>query len=193
MIAHINGRLVEKTPTYVIIDCGGVGYHINVSLNTSASLGDEESCKLFTELIVREDAQLLYGFKEIIEKRMFQLLISVSGVGPSTAMVALSSAKPAEIQQAILEGDVGFFKSVKGVGPKTAQKIIIDLNDKLKKENIAVDFSLTTSNTVKEEALSALISLGFVKNQAEKTISKILEKEGDLKVEEVIKRALKGS
>ncbi|MDC0004939.1 Holliday junction branch migration protein RuvA, partial [bacterium] len=109
MISHINGRLVEKSPTHVVIDCGGVGYKLNISLNTYAKLGEEESCKLFTEFIVREDAQLLYGFKEVSERRLFQLLISVSGIGPATALLVLSSADAEEIQQAILSGNAGWF------------------------------------------------------------------------------------
>lgn len=192
MIAHINGKLVEKTPTYVIIECAGVGYHLNISLNTYSKLGSEENCKLHTEFIVREDAQLLYGFKEVGEKRLFQLLISVSGVGPATAMLVLSSAEAGEIQQAILSGDAGWFKGVKGIGPKSAQRIIIDLKDKVSKENLDVNFSLDLNNTVKEESLSALITLGFNKNQAEKVVNKILKENNNYKVEDVIKLALKG-
>lgn len=192
MIAHINGRLVEKTPTYVVVECGGVGYHLNISLNTFSKLTDEEHCKLFTELIVREDAQLLYGFKEVGEKRLFQLLISVSGVGPATALLVLSSAEASEIQQAILSGNAAWFKGVKGIGPKSAQRIIIDLKDKMSKENIDSNFSLDLNNTVKEESLSALINLGFNKGKAEKMIDKLLKENSTYQVEDVIKLALKG-
>lgn len=192
MIAHINGKLVEKTATYVVIECNGVGYELKISLNTYSKLGDNENCKLFTEFIVREDAQLLYGFKEHSEKRLFQLLISVSGVGPATALLVLSSADAEEIQQAILSGNAAWFKGVKGIGPKSAQRIIIDLKDKISKENISVDNSLGLNNTIKEEALSALINLGFNKNQAEKGITKILNNQPKSTVEEVIKQALKG-
>jgi len=192
MIAHINGRLVEKSPTHVIIDCGGVGYQLNISLNTYSKLGNEESCKLFTEFIVREDAQLLYGFMELSEKKLFKLLISVSGVGPATALLVLSSAEAIEIEEAILSGNAAWFKGVKGIGPKSAQRIIIDLKDKVSKENIHADFSMNLSNTVKEESLSALVNLGFNKNLAEKQINKLLQENKDFKVEDVIKAALKG-
>lgn len=191
MIAHINGRLVEKSPTYVVIDCGGVGYKLNISLNTYSKLGDEEDCKLFTEFIVREDAQLLYGFKDISERRLFQLLISVSGVGPATALLVLSSADAEEIQQAILSGNAAWFKGVKGIGPKSAQRIIIDLKDKVSKENISSDNSIGLNNTLREESLSALVNLGFNKNLAEKMIQKILIADPSAAVEDVIKQALK--
>lgn len=192
MIAHINGRLVEKTATYVVIECSGVGYQLSISLNTYSKLGEGESCKLHTEFIVREDAQLLYGFKELSEKRLFQLLISVSGVGPATAMLVLSSAEAEEIQQAILSENAAWFKGVKGIGPKSAQRIIIDLKDKISKENIGANISVSLNNTIKDEALSALVNLGFQKNQAEKFIVKILKENNELKVEDVIKQALKG-
>lgn len=192
MIAHIHGRLVEKAPTHVIIDCAGVGYFIHISLNTSSKLKAEENCKLFTELIVREDAQLLYGFMEMAEKRLFQLLISVSGVGPATALLVLSSADPMEIEQAIISGNAAWFKGVKGIGPKSAQRIIIDLRDKVAKENIQADFSSTVNNTLKDEALSALVNLGFNKNKAEKVIVKILKENSNFQLEDVLKAALKG-
>jgi Holliday junction DNA helicase RuvA len=192
MIAHINGRLVEKSPTYVVIDCGGVGYKLNISLNTYSKLGEGESCKLFTEFIVREDAQLLYGFKDVSERRLFQLLISVSGIGPATALLVLSSADAEEIQQAILSGNAGWFKGVKGIGPKSAQRIIIDLKDKISKENISSDNSIGLDNTLKEESLSALVNLGFNKNLAEKMIQKIMMANPNAAVEDVIKQALKG-
>lgn len=192
MIAQIRGRLVEKTPTFVVVDCGGVGYHLNISLTTFSQLKEDENCKLFCHLVVREDAQILYGFMEQSEKKLFQLLTSVSGVGPATGMMVLSSADPGEIKNAIVGGNVGWFNSVKGIGPKTAQRIIIDLKDKLSKESLDPDFSFNTGNTVKEEALSALVMLGFNKNQAEKSIDKIFRSDANLTVEEVIKNALKG-
>mgnify|MGYP001220703090 CR=1 FL=1 len=192
MIAHIQGRLVEKNPTYVVIDCNGVGYRLMISLNTYGKIGEEEACKLYTELVVREDAQILYGFIEEGERRLFQLLISVSGVGPATAMVVLSSAEASEIQEAILSENVAWFKGVKGIGPKSAQRIIIDLKDKISKENLNVKISLNLDNTVKEEALSALVNLGFNKKVAEKAIERILRENQDYGIEEVIKHALKG-
>lgn len=192
MIAHINGKLVEKTPTYVVIECNGVGYQLNISLNTYGQIPEGEACKLFTQFVVREDAQLLYGFSTMAEKRLFQLLISVSGVGAATALMVLSAGNATEIQEAILSGDVAWFKGVKGIGPKSAQRIIIDLKDKVSKENIDVDFSSTQDNTVKDEALSALVMLGFSKNQAENTVRKLLKSKSDYTVEELIKYALKG-
>lgn len=191
MIAQIKGRLVEKTPTYVVIDCGGVGYEINISLNTFSALDNEELCFLYTHFIVREDAQLLYGFKEKSERELFRLLISVSGVGASTAMMILSSLSPKETKQAILGGDVNTLKSVKGIGAKSAERIIIDLRDKIAKVEGAESISISSNNTIKEEALSALIMLGFAKNPAEKALTKIMSLGEDLSVEELIKRTLK--
>jgi len=192
MIAQIRGRLIEKTPTYAIIDCNGVGYQLNISLNTFGKIGSEENCKLYTQMIVREDAQLLYGFFDQTEKKLFQLLISVSGVGASTALTVLSAGSPTEVSEAIISGDVSWFKSVKGIGPKSAQRIIIDLKDKVGATLESDNISGTGDNTVKEEALSALVMLGFNKNQAEKTIGRILKSNSDYGVEEVIKQALKG-
>lgn len=191
MIAFIKGRLIEKFPTYVVIDVNGVGYHILISLNTYSNIGDEESLKLFTQLIVREDAHLLYGFSTESEKRLFQLLISVSGVGASTALMVLSAGEVSEIQDALLSGDVAWFKSVKGIGPKSAQRIIIDLKDKIAKENIESNNLTILNNTTKDEALSALVLLGFNRTQADKTITSILKTNPNIEVEEVIKLALK--
>lgn len=193
MISYVKGKLVEKTPTYVVVECNGIGYHINISLNTYDKIGDNESCKFFTEFVVREDAQLLYGFADVAERRLFQLLVSVSGVGPSTALIVLSSGNPFEIQEAIVGSDVAWFKKVKGIGPKTAQRVIIDLKDKVLKENIGADFSAPQDNTIKDEALSALIMLGFNKIKAEKTVSALLKANSELSVEEIVKSALKGA
>lgn len=192
MIAQIQGRLIEKNPTYAVIDCNGVGYQLNISLNTYSKIGESENCKLYTQLIVREDAQLLYGFFDQAEKKLFQLLISVSGVGAATALTVLSSGDPIEISEAIIGGDVAWFKSVKGIGPKSAQRIIIDLKDKIGAAFDMDNISAGSGNTVKEEALSALVLLGFNKNQAEKTIGRILKNNTNYSVEEVIKQALKG-
>ncbi len=191
MIAQIKGRLVEKTPTYVVIDCGGVGYEINISLNTFSALDNEELCFLFTHFIVREDAQLLYGFKEKSERELFRLLISVSGVGASTAMMILSSLSPKETKQAILSGDVNTLKSVKGIGAKSAERIIIDLRDKIGKVEGADSISVSSNNTIKEEALSALVMLGFAKNSADKALTKIINSGEEMSVEELIKKTLK--
>lgn len=191
MIAQIKGRLVEKTPTYVVVDCNGVGYEINISLNTYSALGDDELCFLFTHFIVREDAQLLYGFKEKSERELFRLLISVSGVGASTAMMILSSLSPEEIKQAIISGDVNTLKSVKGIGAKSAERIIIDLRDKISKVESTGTISIVANNTIKEEALSALIMLGFSKKPAENALTKVMLSGDNLTVEELIKKTLK--
>ncbi len=191
MIAQIKGRLIEKTPTYVVVDCGGVGYQLNISLNTYSKLGDSEQCMLYTHFVVREDAQLLYGFKEKSERELFRLLISVSGVGSSTAMIILSSLSPNDTKQAILSADVVTLKSVKGIGAKTAERIIIDLRDKIAKiESYDINSSIE-NNTIKDEALSALIMLGFAKKPAETALTKIISTGEDMTVEELIKRTLK--
>ncbi len=191
MIAQIKGRLIEKTPTYVIIDCSGVGYEIHISLNTYSGIGDDELCALYTHFVVREDAQLLYGFKETSERQLFRLLISVSGVGASTAMMILSSLSPNDTMHAILTGDVSTLKSVKGIGAKSAERIIIDLRDKISKVENSGGISLSQSNTVKDEALSALVMLGFNKSSAEKALNKIISSGEELTLEELIKRTLK--
>tara|TARA_B100000809_G_scaffold265217_1_gene323347 strand:+ start:5199 stop:5780 length:582 start_codon:yes stop_codon:yes gene_type:complete len=191
MIAQIKGKLVDKTPTYVVIDCGGIGYEVKISLNTFSQIGEGETCLLYTHFVVREDAQLLYGFKETSERELFRLLISVSGVGSSTAMMILSSLSPSETKQAILNSDVNTLKSVKGIGAKSAERIIIDLRDKIGKVDSGATISLQSNNTVKDEALSALVMLGFGKNPAEKALDKIVKLGDDLTVEELIKRALK--
>ncbi len=191
MIAQIKGRLVEKTPTYVVIDCNGVGYDIHISLNTYSQIGESELCLLFTHFIVREDAQLLYGFKEKSERELFRLLISVSGVGASTAMMILSSLSPNDTRHAILTGDVVTLKGVKGIGAKSAERIIIDLRDKVAKVDSKEGISLSKNNTIKDEALSALIMLGFSKAPAEKALTKIMSSGENLTVEELIKGTLK--
>lgn len=191
MIAQLKGRLIEKTPTYVVIDCSGVGYQLHISLNTFSKLGGDELCHLFTHFVVREDAQLLYGFKEKSERELFRLLISVSGVGSSTAMMILSSLSPEETKNAILLNDVNTLKSVKGIGAKSAERIIIDLKDKIGKVENTDKISTLANNTIKEEALSALVMLGFSKAPAEKALSKIVAQTSDITVEELIKRTLK--
>lgn len=191
MYDYIFGKLVFKCPTYVVIDANGVGYHINISLNTYSSL-TEERCKLFTWLHVKEDAHTLYGFSEEGERRLFLHLISVSGIGPGTGRMILSSITPAEIQSAIVKGDVPLIQRIKGIGPKTAQRVILELQDKLKKEGPDTLISVPQNNTAREEALSALIMLGFAKNIAEKTIDQLLKSENEnLPVEQIIKIALK--
>ena len=190
MITHVKGKLVEKNPAFVVIDCNGIGYLLRISLHTYSQIGDSELCMLYTHLSIKEDAHTLFGFSEREERELFRHLISVSGVGPNTAQMILSSLSPADAQQAIIAENVSILKSVKGIGGKTAQRIILDLKDKLTKQGIVVDKSITLHNTTREEALSALTMLGFSKNTIEKVIDKELQK-GALEVEELVKRVLK--
>ena len=190
MITHVKGRLVEKNPAFAVIDCNGIGYLLRISLHTYSQIGEGESCMLLTHLSIKEDAHTLFGFAEREERELFRHLISVSGVGPNTAQMILSSLSPADAQQAILTEDVSLLKSVKGIGGKTAQRIILDLKDKLAKQGIVVNQSFTKHNTTREEALSALTMLGFSKNAIEKVIDKELQG-GVMEVEELVKRVLK--
>ncbi len=189
MIGHLNGRLVEKNPTELIIECGGVGYELKVSLNTFASLGNEEQVKLYTKLIVREDAHILYGFYTKEEREMFQHLISVSGIGPNTAIIMLSSLSPEEVAAAIQQEDVRTIQSVKGIGAKTAQRVIVDLQGKMLKMSFSSENIFTKNNTNRFDALTALVSLGFDKKAGEKALDKVAT--GDDSVEYLIKEALK--
>tara|TARA_R110002072_G_scaffold303031_1_gene491511 strand:- start:9533 stop:10108 length:576 start_codon:yes stop_codon:yes gene_type:complete len=189
MIAQLKGKLIEKNPTDFIIDCNGVGYEVKVSLNTFSSTGSSESVTVFTKLIVREDAQILYGFSDKIEREMFTHLISVSGIGPSTAMIMLSSMVPGEIANSITSEDAKTIQSIKGIGAKTAQRVIIDLKDKMLKMAFSSENLFNSDNTNQFDALTALTSLGFDKKSAEKAIDKIST--GEESVEELIKGALK--
>lgn len=189
MIAQLNGKLIEKNPTALIIDCGGVGYAVKISLNTFSAIGSGESVKVFTKLIVREDAQLLYGFADPLEREMFNHLISVSGIGPNTAMIMLSSMVPEEIAQAIQTDDVKTIQSVKGIGAKTAERVIVDLRGKMLKMTFSAENIFTSNNTNHFDALTALVSLGFDKKSAEKAIDKVST--GEESIEELIKGALK--
>ncbi|MEH3113464.1 Holliday junction branch migration protein RuvA [Pedobacter terrae] len=192
MYAYIDGRLTFKNPAYVVVEAGGIGYHINISLNTYSALGDAERCKLYTWLHVKEDAHTLYGFADEGERRLFLHLISVSGIGPNTGRMILSSITPIEIQTAIVKADLPLIQRIKGLGAKTAQRLVLELQDKLKKEGADSLISMPQHNTVKDEALSALVMLGFAKQTAEKAIDQILKvTEGSLSVEQLIKQALK--
>ena len=192
MYAYIDGKLSFKGPTYVVIEAGGVGYHINISLNTFSSIQNQEQCKLYTWLHVKEDAHTLYGFADEGERRLFLHLISVSGIGPNTGRMMLSSITPQEIQQAIVNGDVPLIQRIKGIGPKSAQRLILELQDKLKREGYDSLISIPKNHTVKDEALSALIMLGFAKNAAEKALDQAINQaNGSLTVEALIKIALK--
>ncbi|MCF8416833.1 MAG: Holliday junction branch migration protein RuvA [Crocinitomicaceae bacterium] len=189
MIGHLNGRLIEKNPTDLVIECGGVGYEVKISLNTFSSIGDAEAVKIFTKLIVREDAHLLYGFATKEEREMFVHLTSVSGIGPNTAMIMLSSLVPDEIAHAIQSEDVVTIQSIKGIGAKTAQRVILDLKDKMLKMTFSTENIFNQNNTNRFDALTALISLGFDKKLAEKALDKVSL--GDDSVEYLIKGALK--
>jgi Holliday junction DNA helicase RuvA len=191
MITQIRGRLVEKNPTYVVVDCAGVGYMLHISLQTFSALSDDENVRLFAHLSVREDAHTLYGFISKTEREVFKLLISVSGVGPSIARTMLSSMSSEEVQNAIASENVTLIQSVKGIGLKTAQRVIVDLKDKILKTFDIDQLSLNTNNTNKEEALSALEVLGFNRKQSEKAIAVILKDSPNETVELLIKKALK--
>ncbi|MGB3145892.1 MAG: Holliday junction branch migration protein RuvA [Maribacter sp.] len=191
MIHHLRGKLVEKNPTHVIVECGGVGYFVNISLNTFSKLPEQENISLFTHLQVKEDSHTLYGFVEKSEREIFRLLISVSGIGSSIARTMLSSMSPSQIRDAIANGDVPSIQSIKGIGAKTAQRVILDLRDKVLKVYDIDELSLSANNTNKDEALSALEVLGFARKQAERVVDKVLNQDTSLSVENIIKLALK--
>lgn len=191
MITQIQGKLIEKNPTSVVIDCGGVGYEIHISLHTYSNIPQSENVKLFTHLLVKEDSHTLFGFADQFERELFKLLISVSGVGASTARTMLSSIHPNNIKDAIAHGDVGTIQSIKGIGTKTAQRVILDLKEKILKVYAIDDVLSLSSNTNKEEALSALETLGFLRRQAEKVCDKICNENPEATVETIIKLALK--
>lgn len=191
MITHVQGRLIEKNPTDVVIDCNGVGYFVNISLHTFSQLPETENIKLLTHLIVREDSHTLYGFSGVMEREIFRLLLSVSGIGAGTARAMLSSLTPEQVSGAIAANDAATIQSIKGIGTKTAQRVILDLKDKIVKVYGMEDVSSVSSNTNKNEALSALEVLGFTKKQSEKVLDKILLEEATISVENLIKRALK--
>ena len=192
MITQLQGKLVEKNPTHVVIDCHGVGYFVNISLNTYSALPEGEAIKLYTYLQIKEDAHTLYGFLTKAEREVFVLLLSVSGVGASTARTMLSSLTAAHVRSAIINGDVATIQAVKGIGAKTAQRVVLDLKDKMLKLQDFEEVSINTLNTNKEEALAALEVLGFVRKQAEKVVDSIIKSNSEvLSVEEIIKQALK--
>lgn len=191
MITHLKGKLVEKNPTHLVIECGGIGYFVNISLHTFSKIGDSENIQLFTHLQVKEDSHTLFGFFEKSEREIFRLLLSVSGIGPSIARTMLSSMSPAQIRDAIALGDAPVLQGIKGIGAKTAQRAILDLKDKVLKVYDIDELSVPSNNTNKDEALSALEVLGFVRKQAEKVVDKIVAQDPGLSVENIIKFALK--
>ena len=196
MINHIEGRLIEKNPTNAIIDCNGVGYYLHITVNTYSKIGPSEKCKLLTHVIVSQmdNSQNMYGFFDEQERSTFRHLVSVSGVGASTARMLLSSLSPAEVQQAIASGNVSVFRSIKGIGEKTAQRIIVDLSGKIEKVPHPSGEGFRAGvvhNKTREEALKALLTLGFVKNLSEKAVDKTLSAKPELSVDQVVKEALK--
>lgn len=191
MITHIKGKLIEKNPTSVVIETNGLGYFINISLHTFSQIPDQEELKLYTHLQVKEDSHTLYGFVTLAERQIFRLLISVSGIGTSTARTMLSSLAPSQVAQAIASADVATVQSVKGIGSKTAQRVIIDLKDKILKAYDLEDTLVLQNNTNKDEALSALEVLGFAKKQAERVVDKIIKEDTEISVESILKEALK--
>ncbi len=190
MITQIIGRLVEKTPTQVVIDCNGVGYAVNISLYTFSQINDGENIKLYTHLQVREDSHTLFGFNTTIERSVFLLLISVSGIGSSTARMMLSSLEPLQIQRAIISDDLNTIKSVKGIGLKTAQRVLIELKDKMLNLQVEGEIQNFGNNTIKDEALSALEVLGYTRKQSERILDSIIQSAPESSVEELIKEAL---
>tara|TARA_Y100000389_G_scaffold151695_1_gene151495 strand:- start:81 stop:662 length:582 start_codon:yes stop_codon:yes gene_type:complete len=190
MITQIKGKLVEKNPTQLVVDCNGIGYEINISLHTFSSLSSDENIQLFTHLQVREDAHILYGFFTVLERSVFRLLISVSGIGTSIARTMLSSLTPSEIQQAIGTEDLATIQGVKGIGLKTAQRVIIELKDKIRTLQGSEEIPVHKSNTIKEETLSALEVLGYSRKTSEKVVDNLIQGNPDGSVEDLIKGAL---
>jgi len=191
MIDYITGKVTELNPACVVIECNGIGYSINISLNTYAALDKSDTCKILVHESIREDAYQLFGFISEDERDLFRQLISVSGVGAGTARMMLSSVRPADLREAILSGDVGTLKGVKGIGLKTAQRIIIDLKDKIGKHVGSGEIIAFSDNTAREESLSALVMLGFARSSAAKVIDNLLRENKKLQVEEIVRRALK--
>jgi Holliday junction DNA helicase RuvA len=189
MINHLYGRLVEKNPAFVIIECAGVGYFVNISLTTYAAIPDKDECRIFTHLQINEDAHTLFGFADEEERKLFRSLISISGVGASTARMILSAMNPAEVVSCIVNGDVSRLKSVKGIGEKTAQRMILELKDKLKKDGPVK--SVVSHLKVKDEAMSALLTLGFNRAAVDRTVDNLLREKPAIGVEDLIRQALK--
>jgi Holliday junction DNA helicase RuvA len=193
MFAYIDGILMDKNPTYAVIDCNGVGYMLHISLNTYSKLQQEQQkCKLFTHLQIKEDAHTLYGFASEDERLLFRMLIAISGIGASTAQMMLSAMSVSELMSCIANGNSGALQMIKGIGAKTAQRIVIELQDKINKTGISINKLEQSSNNVRNEAVSALVLLGFSRQMAEKATDKVLKtSDGDISIEELIKESLK--
>ena len=191
MIDYITGKVTELNPAFVVVECNGIGYNINISLNTYGALEKDAECRILIHESIREDAHLLFGFLTADERDLFRQLITVSGVGAGTARMMLSSVRPADLREAIFSGDAGILKAVKGIGLKTAQRIIVDLKDKIGKQPVSGEIIAFSDNTAREESLSALVMLGFARNSATKVIDNLLRENNKLQVEELVRRALK--
>ncbi|MGB0376383.1 MAG: Holliday junction branch migration protein RuvA [Flavobacteriaceae bacterium] len=190
MITHLNGKLVEKNPTHLVIDCQGVGYEVHISLHTFGQLPDHENIRIYTHLQIREDAHQIFGFYTVQERSLFRLLIGVSGIGASTARSMLSSMEPLQIQQAVLQEDLNTIKSIKGIGLKTAQRLILELKDKISRSDLGAEIPVVLNNTSKEETLSALEVLGYTRKASEKIVDQLIQATPDSTVEQLIKGAL---
>ena len=197
MIAFLKGKLIQRDPTFVVVEVQGIGYQLHISLQTFSDIKEQENVMLHTHLNIREDAHILFGFSSVVEKKLFQQLISVNGVGPSTAIIMLSYMNSNELKSAIVREDAASLQSIKGIGGKTAQRVIIELKDKLKKENweeAQPAISLGSHNTMRNEALSALLTLGLPKAAAEKSVDTVLRKSGNtITLEDLVKQALKNA
>lgn len=191
MIDYITGTVTELNPAFAVVECNGIGYGINISLNTFSALEKDTSCRILIHEAIREDAHLLYGFATADERDLFRQLITVSGVGAGTARMMLSSVTPSDLREAIISGNVAILKGVKGIGLKTAQRIIVDLKDKIGKHAGSGEILAFSDNTSREEALSALVMLGFARSSASKVIDNILRENKKLQVEEIVRKALK--
>ena len=191
MIDYITGTVTELNPAFAVVECNGIGYGINISLNTFSALEKDTSCRILIHEAIREDAHLLYGFATAYERDLFRQLITVSGVGAGTARMMLSSVTPSDLREAIISGNVAILKGVKGIGLKTAQRIIVDLKDKIGKHAVSGEILAFSDNTAREEALSALVMLGFARSSVSKVIDNLLRENKKLQVEEIVRKALK--
>ncbi len=191
MIDYITGSVTELNPALVVVECNSIGYSINISLTTYADLEKSEKCTVYIHEAIREDAWVLYGFSGRDERALFRQLITVSGVGANTARMMLSSLKPSELSEAITGADVNALKAIKGIGLKTAQRIIVDLKDKIGKPSASGEIITFSDNTARDEALSALVMLGFARNSASKVVDSLLKENKSLAVEEIVRKALK--
>ena len=190
MISHLSGKLVSKSPTSLVVECNGIGYEVNISLNTYSRIIDSEQIKIYTHLQIREDSHSIFGFFDELERSVFRLLISVSGIGANTARTMLSSMPPNKVIESIQSDNVIAIQSIKGIGAKTAQRVIIDLKDKVLNLIDDNDFNVSPNNTQREEALSALSVLGYPIKQTQRIVDSLMNAEPDMPVERIIKNAL---